>query len=144
MTTISDETMGRVRVVVDVAHLSQKSPVVYVRVLDLVEDVHLTIERVEAAGDEPTRSELTRVAHLVHATLASLLSVEITRRTPRQEAVETLRPIVESMRARHPTPWRVEDDWTSEVIDASGAVVAKFSSRRAAELAVAICGESDR
>lgn len=139
--TISDETMGRVRVVVDVVHPVNGPPVIYIRVLDSVESLHLRVERVQARGDRPTVEELGRVAHLVHAVLAALLSQEITRRTPAADAALALRPLVTSLARIHPPPWRVESDWTSEVVDSAGGLVAKFSFGKAADLTVAICGE---
>lgn len=48
---------------------------------------------------------------------------------------------------KHPRPWRTEDDWTCEVIDASGNAVTKYAlqDRWVAQLLVALvnCLDAD-
>ena len=44
---------------------------------------------------------------------------------------------------KHPAPWRVESDWTEEVIDADGRCVAKCRTRENAERLVALANGGD-
>jgi hypothetical protein len=45
---------------------------------------------------------------------------------------ELLRQLLSNMVIEHPLPWKVEQDWTWEVYDASGKLVVKLGSYDAA------------
>lgn len=50
---------------------------------------------------------------------------------------ELVRPLID----RHPLPWRIDHDWTVEVVDANGECVTKLVSRDMAERFIAIAIE---
>lgn len=52
-----------------------------------------------------------------------------------------LRQFINSALYKYPLPWRIEQDWTWEVMDVAGQIVMKCQSRSQAETLLAIAIE---
>lgn len=60
-----------------------------------------------------------------------------------EAALQALRDLVHPLLREHPRPWRIEVDWTVEVIDALGRCVGKFCTGEAAQLVIDLANEME-